>query len=190
MRAADAGIIAIVEGIVRHFMDSNVGPDILGAPLRQRIEFHQRKFVIPFDQTGVRPVRPLIASDARDPGRIATEDLCQWLHLAHIATLIGVTQPKGVSILRGLPVWGQQGLDLDDLRGQQSILLNNPIPYLIGFGEEKVSIQIKEWSPWIDLMNHIDQGDILCSEAARQNETQRIVSEGMGQDLPWLMRFK
>src|SRR5687768_3846661 len=82
MRAADAGIIAIVEGIVRHVMDSNVGPDIVGAPLRQRIEFHQPELVIPFHQTGVRPIRALLASNARDPGRIAAEDLHQWLHLA------------------------------------------------------------------------------------------------------------
>src|SRR5688572_15811090 len=38
MRTADAGIVAIVQGIVRHVMEPNVGPDIVGAPLCQRIK--------------------------------------------------------------------------------------------------------------------------------------------------------
>ena len=66
--AANAGIMAIVQRIVRHVMESNVRPDIVDAPLRQWIELDQPEFMIPLDQSGIRPGRSLIAPNSRDPG--------------------------------------------------------------------------------------------------------------------------
>ena len=74
MGAADAGIIAIVQGIVRYIMQPNIRPDIVRAPSCQRIEFKQSEFLVPFHESGVSAGRALVATNAGHPSGIAAED--------------------------------------------------------------------------------------------------------------------
>jgi hypothetical protein len=49
MRASDAGIVAIVQGIVGNVVLADVVPDTVGGPIREGVDFHQMKGCVPLD---------------------------------------------------------------------------------------------------------------------------------------------
>src|SRR5438132_695820 len=61
--AAYARVPALVQGIEGHFIYLHVGPNIALRPVRQRTDLHQAELAVPFDDTGLRSVRCLVASD-------------------------------------------------------------------------------------------------------------------------------
>ena len=78
--------------------------------------------------------------------------------------------------MRRLLFGSEQGRDLDDLRGKQSILLDDAVPYGIGLGEQELGIQIKQRGPGIDLMDHVHEGsDKLCLESYIESKLSEFV---------------
>ena len=68
MRAPNAGVVLLVERIVRDVIRINIRPNLLPGPRSQGIDFHQLKSLIPFYEPSIRSCGRLIASNARDPG--------------------------------------------------------------------------------------------------------------------------
>src|SRR5579864_6708421 len=81
-RAADAGIAAIMERVVRYRMLADVTPDVLVGPVGQRIEFLQAVLRVPFLNCQVAASHRLGATLAGDPRVLAGERASQRLDLA------------------------------------------------------------------------------------------------------------
>ena len=104
MSAADTGIVAVMQFVVRNFVDTNVGPNILPRPLREWIDFDQLKSLIPFDQLRIGSRGRLISPDPGDPSVESLEHAGERLHFAQLTTLIGMACPQGFAMLSGLLV--------------------------------------------------------------------------------------
>ena len=55
MSAADAGIILIMERVVRHVVFEEITPHLLRSPVGNRIQLHQSEFLVPLDFASVHP---------------------------------------------------------------------------------------------------------------------------------------
>src|SRR5688500_12114703 len=94
MRTADTGIVAVVQGVIGHFMELEIGPDLVTAPAGQRIHFDQVELLIPLDETGIGAGRSLISPDAGDPRAVVCQDATQRLDFPQFTALIGLARPK------------------------------------------------------------------------------------------------
>src|SRR5579864_4512608 len=61
-RAADGAVTLVVERVVRHVEEADVAPDVLFAPLGQRIEFRHAVAKVEFPDPDFRPARGLRAA--------------------------------------------------------------------------------------------------------------------------------
>src|SRR5262249_39756974 len=66
--AADAGIAALMKGVVGHVVGAQVLPDLLGRPARKGVHLDQFEALVGLHHAGPGPVPGLIAPDRRDPG--------------------------------------------------------------------------------------------------------------------------
>jgi len=65
--AADGRVTAVMERIVRHVMGANVGPDVLGAPIGERVEFGEAVRGVELLERQVASRDRLLAPLAGDP---------------------------------------------------------------------------------------------------------------------------
>src|SRR5947209_3543529 len=85
--ATDRRVALIVEGVVRHVVLTHVVPDLVLRPFGEWVELHDRTVVvIDLDLANVRPGRPLITAEPRDPGVEGGEVSGQRANLANVAT--------------------------------------------------------------------------------------------------------
>ena len=68
MRAANTGIPAIVQRIVRQIVVMDVAPDFSGGPIGERVDFDQMKLRIPLHLERAGSGRCLVPTDAGHPG--------------------------------------------------------------------------------------------------------------------------
>src|SRR3954463_16274943 len=72
-RAADRGVAAVVQRVVRQGALVGPPPQVLLGPVDERVVLPHRALLVPLDRLGVRAGRRLLAADARDPGVRAGE---------------------------------------------------------------------------------------------------------------------
>ncbi len=190
MRAADAGIIAVVQGVIGHFMKLEVHPDFFTAPSGQGIHFDQVEFPIPFDEPRVGSRRSLVAPDPRDPCRIVCKDAGEWLELPQFTALVRLAGPKCRPVLHGLLIRRHQRFHLNDLRRLQVIMRNNAIANIHRFRKEKIRIQIKKRRSRVEAMHHVYQRHVFCPKAAGKHNPLRIGRERVFQHVPGLLRLE
>jgi hypothetical protein len=156
--AADAGVIAVVEPVIRALRGAggtsrpahwSSGPEGLN--------FDQLELFIPLDQSGVGSRGSLIPPNSCNPGRVFAKNTSERFDFPELAALVRLAGPQLVAILAGLLFRRQQGFHLDDLRWLQPVPRDNPITHVEGFGKQKIRIQIKERRLRIDAMHHIHQ---------------------------------
>ena len=98
MSAADAGIVAIVQQIVRNSVLTNVLPDLLRAPVDNGVDLHQAKFCIPFNFAGTGAERGLIPANAGHPRAQLCELPAQRFDFPQIAALVRIVAPQARSV--------------------------------------------------------------------------------------------
>src|SRR3569833_2147852 len=86
--AAEAGIELVVQLVVGHAEVADVIPNVVVAPLDQRIEFLQAVASVPLGYTEVGACRRLLAAQTGDPGFFALERALQRFHLADMAAAL------------------------------------------------------------------------------------------------------
>ena len=85
-RAADRGVAAVVERVVRDVALAHVVPDLFLRPLGERVELDDRAVVVvDLDLADVGARRPLVAAQAGDPRVERGQVPRQRLHLADVA---------------------------------------------------------------------------------------------------------
>src|SRR5450755_1526683 len=60
MGAANAGVVAVVQRIIRNVVLVNVTPNHWGRPISQRIDFYQLKLDVPLNLSGIGADRSLV----------------------------------------------------------------------------------------------------------------------------------
>ena len=93
VRTANAGIVAIVQFVVRHLVDLDISPYVFPRPFGQGIHFDQLEFAIPLDQLGISSRWSLITPDSGNPGVKSLEHTGQRLDLPQLATLVRIAGP-------------------------------------------------------------------------------------------------
>src|SRR6266542_1653485 len=88
--ATDGRVAAVVEGVIGNVVLAHVVPDLVLRPLGERVELHDRAVVVvDLDLADVRPRRPLVAAQARDPrvelGQVLVQPLAQLVRLVRQA---------------------------------------------------------------------------------------------------------
>src|SRR5947207_523186 len=66
--AANTGITAVVQGIIRDRVADDEPPDVAPRPTQQRVDLHQVELGVPLDHAGGGAVAGLVAADGADPG--------------------------------------------------------------------------------------------------------------------------
>jgi len=82
LHASDAGIILIVELIVRNVVFDQITPHLFRRPVSNRINLYQPKFFVPFNLAGTSAERSLIAANARNPGAKFAQLAAQGLNFS------------------------------------------------------------------------------------------------------------
>src|SRR5882672_5473776 len=86
--AADRGVAAIVQRVVRHTTLSDAGPDLGPAPVGKRVEFRDAVHRVALAQWQFVPGHRLRTAQSRDPGVPAGKRPRQRLDLADIAAAL------------------------------------------------------------------------------------------------------
>src|SRR5688572_24850058 len=61
--ASDRRVVLIVEGVVRHVVFVDVGPDVARGPTDQRVDLDEAELAVALDDRGVGPIERLVAAD-------------------------------------------------------------------------------------------------------------------------------
>ena len=93
MCAADTGIIAVMERVIRYFVNMDIGPDVAPRPFGKRIDLHQLKFGVPLDQFRMGSGRRLIPPDSRNPGVEPFEDAGKRFDFPQLAAAVRIAGP-------------------------------------------------------------------------------------------------
>ena len=108
MRAAQAGIIAVMQRVVRNVVLADVLPYCFGCPVGERVYFHQLEFRIPLNFLSMGAVRRLISANGGNPGLQLGQLSAQGFDLPKIAALIRIPLPECGSVKLFL-VFGCEG---------------------------------------------------------------------------------
>ena len=98
MRASQAGIIAVMQRVVRNVVLADVLPYCFGCPVGERVYFHQLEFRIPLNFLSVCAVRRLISANGGNPGFELGQLAAQGFDLPKIAALIRIPLPECGSV--------------------------------------------------------------------------------------------
>src|SRR5882672_2569714 len=99
MSAADAGVVAIVKGVVGYVVLAHVVPDLLGSPVDHGIDFDDIRFGIEFDTLGFGSRGSLVAADGGNPGAETSELTLLRLHLTDATAQIRIPSPESGAML-------------------------------------------------------------------------------------------
>ena len=103
LNTADAGIVAVMHFVIRHFVQADVSPDIGPRPPDERIHLDELKDVIPLDWLGMGPGRRLFPSNTGNPRIESTQHTRQRFDFSQLAALVWVARPQGRPMLFSLP---------------------------------------------------------------------------------------
>ena len=91
--ATNAGIVPVMQRVVRNLVNADIGPNILAFPSRQGVYFQKPELAIPFDQSCSGSRRGLITPDPGDPCLVIRQNPGQGLDLPQFATAVRITLP-------------------------------------------------------------------------------------------------
>src|SRR6478672_13932005 len=93
MCATDAGVIAVMERVVRNIILHHITPHHFASPISQRADLHQTEFRVPIYFANRSALSGLSAANRGDPGIKRRQLPPQWLDLADGAALVGIVCP-------------------------------------------------------------------------------------------------
>src|SRR6185295_19964807 len=137
MRAANAGVVTIMQRVVRHVVLMHVVPHHLRAPIGDGIDLVETEFIVPFHLAGASPVRRLIATDRCDPSSQAGKSSTQRFNFSESAALVRIAIPQCGPVGKFLLLGCQSGADVLDL---------DPVPFLdaayqvIRFSKQEIGV--------------------------------------------------
>ena len=82
--AADARVKAVVQRVVRDLVELEVGPHLLFAPVRERVEFCKAVAIVEGADRQSFASRRLLRAQSGDPGLLAGQRALQWFDLARM----------------------------------------------------------------------------------------------------------
>src|SRR3989304_1115992 len=88
--AADAGIAAIVQGIIWDSFFNDPIPDVFFGPGGQGANFYEAEFFIPFDDGCVCAGQALVAADTGRPGVEMRSNAMEYVNFAIVAAAVGI----------------------------------------------------------------------------------------------------
>jgi len=94
MRAADAGVISVVQRIVGNLILLDVVPNHRRAPIGDGVDFVESKFCVPLDLARRGAVGRLIAANGCGPRAEPGELAAKRLDLSKIAALVRIAGPE------------------------------------------------------------------------------------------------
>src|SRR5579871_2871433 len=94
MRAADAGIAAVMQRVVVEPALVDVAPHLLRCPVGERVDFDQVELGVPSEFLRRGTGGGLFAADAGDPGTQSRQLAAQRLNLAQVAAGVGIGGPE------------------------------------------------------------------------------------------------
>src|SRR6185503_13153141 len=166
MSAADAGIAAVVQRIVRNVVSRDVLPHLRFAPASQWIDLHEPPLIVPFDDASGRALESLIAANRGDPRAAISQCFTERLELSQAATKIRISRPQ----LRAKFQFLLFGCEVRRVRSNLDLVaLFYAAAKLVGFGKQERRIEEENIDPRIDLDRHIDERDAFGSEARCQS---------------------
>ena len=179
--APDAGIAALVQGVVRDVVGPDVVPDLLLAPRRERVDLDEAEFLVPRDDGDGLPRIGLVPPQARDPRRAALEGAAVRLDLAHGAAEVGVARPERLAKLDRLLVEAPPGAVGD---GLDAVAALHVVDEVVGLGEEQVGVEIEDTDVRAQARRHVEQRHAGgTAEAAREGDIGVVGVERPAQNL-------
>src|SRR6266540_1258227 len=176
--AADRAIARVVQRVVRDVVRLDVAPDLLLAPVRERLDLPDAVPIGALDLPRVSTRRRLVPADTGDPGVVGLERLDERLDLADVAAAVGVPFPEVRALLFVLLGDG------DDLGPDQlePVALDDPFPCLVGLLEEEVRVELDDVHLEAELHDHVDQHGRLLLPGAGQAEAVAELVVGPAKD--------
>src|SRR5262245_10811038 len=168
VRASDRRVVPVVQRVVGNLVLANVGPDVVEAPVRQRVRLHESELLVPLDLLRVRPRGGLVAADAGDPGVDLAERALQGLDLANRAALVGSALPKLVTVQPRLLLEA----DVVEALELEAVSLREAVARLVRLREQDVGVEVEDPNPWLDPVQHVEQHRLLLLERARDVEAR------------------
>ncbi|EAU63066.1 hypothetical protein STIAU_4244 [Stigmatella aurantiaca DW4/3-1] len=183
--AANGGVAAIVEDVVRHAVLLDVAPHLPGAPRDQGVELEEAAVIhVPLEGLYLRPGHGLLAAQPRDPRLPAAEGAPERLHLADAAALLarldalaeGEMALGGDERLHALPV-REERLHI------QPVTVAQHLADLIRLGGQSAGVEGEQAHTGGMLSRQIDEHHILGPEAHRHGRARAETGLGPGENL-------
>src|SRR3954454_16209869 len=166
-RAADRGVAAVVQRVVRQVALVDPPPQVLLGPVDERVVLPHRALLVPLDRLGVRAGRRLLAADAGDPCVAAGERALERRDLRRAA-----------AALRPGPRPGRV-LDVD--LHAEAVL--ERLPRRERLGEQDAGVDRDDARVGRQAHELVDDHRLLLLEGAEQHEARMVTLDGLRQDL-------
>src|SRR6266545_510100 len=173
--ATDGRVAAVVEGVIGNVVLAHVVPDLVLRPLGERVELHDRAVVVvDLDLADVRPRRPLVAAQARDPRVELGQVLVQRLDLAHVAAEQPVLDrlAEEVEALRSDHPAHVLRIRLDDLEVQARVFGAQPLDQLVRLVRQAAGVHGEHPDLRVEVVGHVDEGDAVDLKRGRDTEAR------------------
>src|SRR5579862_9367032 len=180
MGASDAGIILIMQRVIRNVALMDIVPDLLRSPIHNGIDFYQPKLCVPFNFLCVRASRSLIATNTRNPRAQPRQLSPQWFNLAQFAASVRIARPKGWSMNSLLTFWRKQSIGPFYLN---VVPLFDSIRQIVSLWEQKLGIECEHTKVRPQAGSHIDQDHSFRSECGRDSNVSTKPLESPAQHL-------
>jgi hypothetical protein len=128
VEAADTGVVAIVQGVVRDPVVKDVFPNLAICPVSQRVEFEAVALAVPLHLADIGAGGGLFPTHPCNPSGATGQSTIQGLHLADVAAEVGVRAIQFWPVLSCLLFRGKQGLE--DLQLQVGVARQHLLPQL------------------------------------------------------------
>ena len=165
--------------VVGNVVLRDVVPDVLLAPLGERVGLPELVLVVPVELRRLAAARRLIAPHAGHPRVHLRQRLLERLHLANAAAGVGVRVPQLVAVLGALPREAHALVHLD----LHAVAVLELAPCLVGLGEEQPGVERKEARLGLDLQQHVHDHRGLLLEGAGHVQPRVPALDGIGEDL-------
>ena len=182
VHAPDARIALIVQRIVRKPVDAQVGPHVVGCPVREWAQLDDIVDRIPPHDRRLFPCLGLVPADAGDPGLPALQEVLQRHHLANPAAAIGCTLPERRTVALRLLVDGEVWRYRLDSYAQACLQFFSKRVRLL---EKELRIQKKHRCLGPNLGDQVGEYDAGRAETGTERD---VVSEGAEAPLQHLSR--
>ncbi len=158
---ADAGIVLVVESVVRHVVFKKEVPDVAFGPLEEWVDLDQTELAVPLNNVCCGSVFCLVTTNRANPGPVAFHGSANEADFPILATFIRIDHVQR-SVVPGLVFvdsrfWANV-FDFDP------VFLLDSLAELEGFGKLVARLEIKNANVWVDLCEHMNDAAAFRSE--------------------------